>query len=225
VRSISIVPDFGQVPAGRLGTFDYRAFTTRLKSDLAAAGVDEYFLCLDVSLNHVKGNRQGEYWQLHAWGVIEDPRDRIDVLKRQIEQLINASDAVDKPVKISKAPLKPSSIRSVMAYAMMSEFDRREWFRKSRPGRRPFWDTQDRPLLGLPLVELLASTASACTAARSRRASTSRPFNALAPFARHDNAPDAGGRSTVLAARRKVVPAADRLASRQTRADACPFAS
>ena len=43
-----------------------------------------------------------------------------------------------------------------MAYALKSQFDRREWFRKSRPGRRPFWDTQPRPLLGLPLVELLA---------------------------------------------------------------------
>ena len=43
-----------------------------------------------------------------------------------------------------------------MAYALKSQFDRREWFLKSRPGRRPFWDTQARPLLGLPLVELLA---------------------------------------------------------------------
>ena len=155
MRSFSIVPDFGQVPAGRLSTFDYRAFTARMKSDLAAAGVDWYFLALDVSLNHVKGNRQNAYWQLHCWGVIEDPSDRIDVLKQQIEQLINASGAVDKPVRISKAPIKPRSIRSVVAYALKSQFDRREWFLKSRPGRRPFWDTQDRPLLGLPLVELL----------------------------------------------------------------------
>jgi hypothetical protein len=28
--------------------------------------------------------------------------------------------------------------------------------RKARPGRRPFWDTQARPLLGVPLIELLA---------------------------------------------------------------------
>jgi hypothetical protein len=156
MRSISIVPDYGQVLAGRLSRFDYRAFTTRLKSDLGAAGVDEYFLCLDVSLNHVKGNRQSEYWQLHGWGVIEDHSDRIDVLRQQIEQLINASGAIDRPVRISKVPIKPRSIRSVMAYGLKSQFDRREWFRKSRPGRRPFWDTQDRPLLGLPLVELLA---------------------------------------------------------------------
>jgi hypothetical protein len=86
--------------------------------------------------------------------VIEDPSDRI-VLKQQIEQLINASGAVDKPVQISKAPIEPSSIRSVIAYALKSQFDRREEFLKSRPGRRPFWDTQHRPLLGLPLVELL----------------------------------------------------------------------
>jgi hypothetical protein len=155
MRSISVVPDFGQVPAGRLRTFDYRAFTTRLKSDLAAAGIDKYFLALDVSLNHVKGNRQNEYWQLHFWGVIEDPSDPVDVLKQHIEQLINASGTVDKPVQISKAPIKPRSIRPVIAYGLKSRFERREWFLKSRPGRLPFWDTQSRPLLGLPLVELM----------------------------------------------------------------------
>jgi hypothetical protein len=155
MRSISIVPDFGQVPAGRLVRFDYRALTTRMKSVLAAAGVDKYFLALDVSLNHVKGNRQNAYWQLHFWGVIEDPSDRIDLLQQQIEQLINRSGAVDKPVQISKAPIKPRSIRSVVAYGLTSQYDRREWFIKSRPGRRPFWDTQARPLLGLPLVGLL----------------------------------------------------------------------
>jgi hypothetical protein len=155
MRSISIVPDYGQVPAGRLRTLDYLAFKARMKSDLAACGIDKYFLALDVSLNHVKGNPQNAYWALHFWGVIEDPTDRIDVLKQQIEQFINASGAVDKPVQISKAPIKPSSIRSVMAYALKSQYDRREWFLKSRPGRRPFWDTQARPLLGLSLVELM----------------------------------------------------------------------
>jgi hypothetical protein len=155
MRSASFVPDSGQVPAGRLRTLDYLAFKARMTSDLAAAGVDEYFLALDVSLNHLKGNRQNAYWQLHFWGVIEDPSGRIDVLKQQIEQLINASGAVDKPVQISKAPIKPRSIRSVVAYALKSQYDRREWFLKSRPGRLPFWDTQARPLLGLRLVELL----------------------------------------------------------------------
>ncbi len=207
MRSASFVPDSGQVRAGRLSTLDYRAFTTRLKSDLAGAGVDKYFLALDVSLNHVKGNRQNAYWQLHFWGVIEDPSDRIEALKQQIEQLINRSGAVDKPVRISKAPIKPRSIRSVVAYALTSQYDRREWFLKSRPGRRPFWDTQARPLLGLPLVELLAFLDRI-------RASTSTACNAPAPPARHDNAPDAGGRPTVLAARRKGVPATDRLAFR-----------
>jgi hypothetical protein len=155
MRSLSYVPDFGQVPEGRLRTFDFRAFKAETERTLGAAGIDWYFLALDVSLNHVKGNRQDAYWQLHLWGVIEDPSDPIDVVKRQIERLINASGAVDKPVQISDAPIKPSSIRSVVAYAVLSEFDRREWFLKSRPGRRPFWDTQDRALLGLPLVELL----------------------------------------------------------------------
>jgi hypothetical protein len=42
-----------------------------------------------------------------------------------------------------------------VAYGLTSQYDRCEWFLKSRPGRRPFWDTQARPLLGLPLVELL----------------------------------------------------------------------
>jgi hypothetical protein len=155
MRSISIVPDYGQVPAGRLRTLNYRAFKARMTSDLAASGMDKYFLALDASFDHVKGNPQNGHWQLHFWGMIEDPSDRIDVLKQQIEQLINASGAVDKPVQISKAPIKPRSIRSVVAYGLTSQYDRREWFLKSRPGRRPFWDTQARPLLGLRLVELL----------------------------------------------------------------------
>ena len=156
MRSISIAPDFGQVPPGQMSAGTYRAFKAQMTSVLAASGVDKYLLALDVSLNHVKGNRQNSHWQLHAWGAIEDPSGDVDVLKRQIEQLINASGAVHKPVQISKTPIKPSSIRSVMGYALKSEFHRREEFLKSRPGRLPFWDTQDRPLLGLPLVELLA---------------------------------------------------------------------
>jgi hypothetical protein len=139
-----------------LRTFDYHAFTARMKSVLAAAGVGWYFLGLDVSLNHLKGNRQGSHCRLRWWGVIEDPSGPLDVLKQQIEQLINTSSAVDKPLQISKGPIKPRSIRSVVAYALKSQYDRREWFLKSRPGRRPFWDTQDRPLLGLRLIELLA---------------------------------------------------------------------
>lgn len=152
MRSATIVPDSGQVPAGHLSRFGYRAFKRRIKSDLAAAGVDQYFLALDVSFDHVKGSRPRGSWQLHFHGVVlEGASPRIDVLKN----LINASGAVDKPVRISKAPIKPRSIRSVAAYALKSKYDRREWFLKSRPGRRPFWDTQARPLLGLPLVELL----------------------------------------------------------------------
>jgi hypothetical protein len=154
MRSFSAVPDYGQVPAGRLSTFNYRALTTRMKSDLAACGLNKYFLALDVSLDHVRGNRQNAYWQLHVWGVIKDPSDRI-ILKQQIEQLINRSGNVDRPVQISPAPIKPQSVRTVLAYALKSQYDRREWFLKSRPGRRPFWDTQARPLLGLRLVELL----------------------------------------------------------------------
>jgi hypothetical protein len=155
MRSFSAAPDFGQFRAGQLSASNHRAVTAQMKSVLAAAGVDWYFLGLDVSLNHVKGNRQNAYWQMHFWGVVEDPSDR-DVLKEQIEQRINTSGRVDRPVQISEAPIKPSSIRTVVAYALKSQYHRREEFLKSRPGRRSFWDTQDRPLLALPLVELLA---------------------------------------------------------------------
>ena len=151
MRSFSAAPDFGQFRAGQLSTFNYPAFTARMRSDLAAAGVNWYFLGLDVSLNHVKGNRQNYYWQLHWWGVIDDASGRIDVLR----QLINASGRVPRPVHISPAPIQPRSVRAVMAYAVKSRFERREMVLKARPGRRPFWDTQARPLLGPPLVELL----------------------------------------------------------------------
>jgi len=152
MRSISIVPDFGQVPAGRLSTFNYRAFKTRTRRALAAAGIDRYLLALDVSFDHVKGSRLRGHWQLHFYGVVlEGATPRIDVLKN----LINASGRVDRPVQVSTAPIQPRSIRPVMAYALKSRFKRRENVMKSRPGRSPFWDTQERPLLGLPLVALM----------------------------------------------------------------------
>jgi hypothetical protein len=152
VRSGSFVPDFGQVPAGRLRTFDYRAFTARTKSDLAAAGVEQYLLALDATFNHVRGSPLPGHWQLHFHGVVlEGGSPRIDVLKN----LINASGRVDRPVWISPAPIKPRSVRTVLAYGLKSRFERRERVRKTRPGRLPFWDTQARPLLGLRLVELL----------------------------------------------------------------------
>ena len=123
MRSISIVPDFGQVPAGHLSTFNYPAFRTQIKSALAASGVDEYFLALDASFNHVQGNRLNGHWQLHFWGVVlEGASPRIDELK----SLINASGRVDRPVQISTAPIKPRSVRPVMAYALKSQFERRE---------------------------------------------------------------------------------------------------
>lgn len=153
MRSFSAAPDYGQAPAGQFSTISYPAFTARMRRDLAAAGVDWYFLALDVSLNHVKGNRQNSHWQLHFHGVVlEGSFPRIDVLKN----LINASGRVPRPVHISPAPIRPRSIRPVLAYALKSHFERRENALKTRAGRRPYWDTQARPLLGPPLVELLA---------------------------------------------------------------------
>jgi hypothetical protein len=152
MKAISIVPDFGQVRAGRLGRFDYRAFTTRARRALAAAGIDRYLLALDATFNHVRGSGLRGHWQLHYYGVVlEGASLRIDELKN----LINASGRVHIPVQISTAPIQPRSIRPVTAYAVKSRFKRRENVLKSRPGRSPFWDTQERPLLGLRLVELL----------------------------------------------------------------------
>jgi hypothetical protein len=135
-----------------LRTFDYRAFVTRSRVALAAAGIDEYLLALDATFNHVRGSGSPRHYQLHFWGVFFDGNaPRIDVLKK----LINPSGRVDKPVQISIASIPPQSVRAVIAYALKSRFKRREWIRKSRPGRLPFWDTQERPLLDLPLLELL----------------------------------------------------------------------
>ena len=152
MRSLSYVPDFGQVPAGRLRSFDYRAFATRTRRALAATGVDEYLLALDATFNHVRGSSLPGHWQLHYWGVVLDGSSpRTDELKK----LINASGRVDRPVQVSTAPIKPMSVRTVLAYALKPSFKRRETVIKSRPGRSPFRDTQERPLLGLRLVELL----------------------------------------------------------------------
>jgi hypothetical protein len=152
MRSISAAPDYGQVRAGQLSTLNYHAFTTLMKRDLAAAGFDQYFLALDVSFNHVKGSRLCGYWQLHFYGVVlEGVSPRLDVLK----SLINPSGAIHRPLHISTVPIPPRSVRAVMAYALKSRFKRRETVIKSRPGRSPFFDTQERPLLGLPLLELM----------------------------------------------------------------------
>jgi hypothetical protein len=123
-----------------------------MESDLAASGVDRYLLALDVTFNHDRGSVQSGYWQLHFWGVVlEGASPRIDELKK----LINASGRVHRPVHIPTAPIRPSSVRAIMAYAMKNGFKRRETMIKSRPGRAPFRDTQERPLLDLPLVELM----------------------------------------------------------------------
>jgi hypothetical protein len=152
MRSISIAPVFGQVPAGRLVGFDYRAFATRIKRALAAAGVEQYLLALDATFNHIRGSPLPGHWQLHLHGVVlEGVSPRRDVLK----SLINPSGGVHRPLHISPAPIPPRSVRAVMAYAVKSRFERRVNVLKSRRGRRPFWDTQSRPLLGLRLVELL----------------------------------------------------------------------
>ena len=58
---------------------------TRMKRDLAAAGLDWYFLALDASFDHVRGNPESGHWQLHWWGVVEDASGRIDVLKQHID--------------------------------------------------------------------------------------------------------------------------------------------
>jgi hypothetical protein len=83
--------------------------------------------------------------------VLDGSSPRTDELKK----LINASGRVDRPVQVSTAPIKPMSVRTVLAYALKPTFKRRETVIKSRPGRSPFRDTQERPLLGLRLVELL----------------------------------------------------------------------
>jgi hypothetical protein len=152
MRSISIVPDFGRIRAGSLRTLNYRAFATRTGRALAAAGVEQYLLALDATFNHVRGSGLRGHWQLHFYGVVlEGFSPRLDVLK----SLINPSGAVHRPLYISTAPIPPRSVRAVMAYALKSRFKRRETVIKSRPGRSPFFDTQERPLLGLPLLELM----------------------------------------------------------------------
>jgi hypothetical protein len=153
MRSISIVPDLGQVPAGQLSAFDYRALTTETGRALAAAGIDRYLLGLDATFNEVQGRPLSGHWQLHFHGVVLDSAfPDVEALKNRV----NASGRVDRPVHIPSAPIRPSSVRAVLGYAVKNRFKRRETVIKSRPGRSPFQDTQERPLLGLPLVELLA---------------------------------------------------------------------
>ena len=109
-------------------------------------------MALDATFNHVRGTSLPGHWQLHFWGVVLDGSSP---LTDELKKLINASGRVERPVWISPAPIKPMSVRTVLAYALKNKFKRRETVIKSRPGRSRFRDTQERPLLGLRLVELL----------------------------------------------------------------------
>jgi hypothetical protein len=149
--AISMVPDFGRVPVGGLTTFDVTAFRIASRDALLGAGVCQFLLGLDVSLNHDDGNLDEAYWQFQWWGFFEAPGGP---WRERLKALVNASKQVARPVMV----MTPDSVEAAAAYGLKSEFKRRVSYVKAnldRSDRGACRNTNDRLLRGEPWVELM----------------------------------------------------------------------
>lgn len=109
------------------------------------------------------------------------------------------------PVKFLQRQIKTMSVRTLLAYALKSRFKRRETVIKSKVGEIAVRDMQERPRLNFRYSTDAPVGRIGLHGPLFTKVSTSRTCDALAPIARHDDAPDAGGSSTVPAARGKEV--------------------
>jgi hypothetical protein len=150
-KVISAIPNFGRVPADGLRQFDWAAFQDSCVRALTASGIDDFFLGVDVSLNHNHGNRNSAYWQFQLWGFFHEPQTPWRALL--VEQ-VNADGSVSRPIKV----IEPDDPLAAAAYALKSAFVRRVSFLKAnvdRDDRGQCWDTRDRILRGRDWAELM----------------------------------------------------------------------
>jgi hypothetical protein len=150
-KVISLVPNFGRVPAGDLLQFDWAGFRDSCVSALNASGIDAFFLGVDVSLNHTDRNHNSAYWQFQLWGFFHEPPTPWRAL---LVAQVNADGSVSRPIKV----IEPDNPLAAAAYAMKSTFVRRVSFVKAnvdRDDRGQCWDTRDRLLRGQDWVELM----------------------------------------------------------------------
>ena len=69
---LSLVPEFGRIPAGATDTFDIDKFRNSIRDALEACGIEHYKLGLDISLNERAGLASPGLWQLQLWGFFHD---------------------------------------------------------------------------------------------------------------------------------------------------------
>lgn len=150
-RVLSLVPDFGQAPVGRLSTFDIGAFRQSASHALHASNIHRFCLGVDVSLNHDESDVAGAYWQIQLWGFFKEPQDS---WREALKARVNQTGAIRNPVKV----VKPDSLEAAAAYGFKNRFVRRVSFIKAnlhRDDRAECRNTRDRLLRGAPWIELM----------------------------------------------------------------------
>jgi len=147
-RVLSLVAEFGRIPAGSLDAFDIDRFYDSVRDALKACGIQHFKLGLDVSLNQRAGVASPVVWQLQLWGFFDKPKRR---WRTQLNALLNPNGGVTRPVKV----VDPDSLEAAAAYALKSTFVRRVSYRKANLHREDCWNTRGRILRGDPWVELM----------------------------------------------------------------------
>jgi hypothetical protein len=148
---LSLVPEFGRIPAGSLNTYDIDLFRNLVRDGLRACGIDHYKLGLDISLNQRAGVANRGFWQLQLWGFFHQPKRP---WRGQLKARLNPNGGVTRPVKV----VKPDSLEAAAAYGVKSTFVRRLSYRKKnleREDRGECWNTRGRHLRGDAWVELM----------------------------------------------------------------------
>ena len=145
---LSMVPDFGRESPGALNRFDWARFLSASRCALQSAGVTNFYLGVDASLDEEEGVPASRVFQFQLWGLVGSP---VGAWRDDLKALCNSTQAVNKPVY----DFFPRSRNATLAYALKSKFNRRVTFLdESRPGRNPFRNTRNKLLNGPPWVEL-----------------------------------------------------------------------
>jgi len=148
---LSLVSEFGRIPAGSTNAFDIDRFYDSIRAALKACGIEHYKLGLDISLNQRAGVAGPGFWQLQLWGFFHEPKK---LSRGQLKVLLNPNGSVTRPVKV----VKPTSLEAAAAYGLKSTFVRRVSYRKAnldREDRGQCWNTRGRILRGEAWVELM----------------------------------------------------------------------
>jgi hypothetical protein len=151
-RVLSLVPEFGRIPAGSLSASDIDAFLVSMREALKACGIVHYKLGLDVSLNQRAGVANPGFWQLQLWGFFHQPKRP---WRKQLKARLNPNGTVTRPVKV----VKPDSLEAAAAYGVKDTFVRRLSYLKTnlhREDRGECRNTRGRHLRGDAWVELMA---------------------------------------------------------------------